>query len=205
MMCSRRVAQGKPASPAGAWLWAPQRRAAPRCNSWPPLPARWVRAASRSRIGSRILDAVDRERDRRRRDGAGRRPRLFAHGTCHRDRVRRRLRRPRRVRHGRGARRVADAARAVRHDSRRRLVREGTRPSRIDAGPAAPGRAPDDGQLVPPCRRAHRRAPKRLGSVAGPTWAEDTLDYARQLANRTDLRVTWITTPPIAFATKIPR
>ena len=42
-------------------------------------------------------------------------------------------------------------------------------------------------------------------AFAGPTWAEDTLDYARQLANRTDLRVTWITTPPIAFATKIPR
>src|SRR6478735_3117162 len=42
-------------------------------------------------------------------------------------------------------------------------------------------------------------------AFAGPTWAEDTLDYARQLANGTDLRVTWITTPPIAFATKIPR
>jgi predicted O-methyltransferase YrrM len=38
-------------------------------------------------------------------------------------------------------------------------------------------------------------------SFAGPTWAEDTVEYARLLASRRDLHVTWVTTPPIAFAT----
>lgn len=38
-------------------------------------------------------------------------------------------------------------------------------------------------------------------SFAGPTWAEDTERYARQLADRSDIDVTWVTTPPIAFAT----
>jgi len=40
-------------------------------------------------------------------------------------------------------------------------------------------------------------------SFAGPTWAEDTFDYARHLAQRSDLSVTWVTTPPIAFARKV--
>lgn len=39
-------------------------------------------------------------------------------------------------------------------------------------------------------------------SFAGPTWAEETFDYARHLAGRSDLSVTWVTTPPIAFAFK---
>ena len=38
-------------------------------------------------------------------------------------------------------------------------------------------------------------------SFAGPNWAEDTVEYARLLASRQDLHVTWVTTPPIAFAT----
>ena len=38
-------------------------------------------------------------------------------------------------------------------------------------------------------------------SFAGPTWAEDTVEYARLLASRQDLHVTWVVTPPIAFAT----
>lgn len=38
-------------------------------------------------------------------------------------------------------------------------------------------------------------------SFAGPTWAEDTFEYAHLLAARPDLYVTWVTTPPIAFAT----
>jgi predicted O-methyltransferase YrrM len=40
-------------------------------------------------------------------------------------------------------------------------------------------------------------------SFAGPTWAEETFAYARHLAGRTDLSVTWVTTPPIAFALKV--
>lgn len=39
-------------------------------------------------------------------------------------------------------------------------------------------------------------------SFAGPNWAEETYDYARHLAGRSDLSVTWVTTPPIAFALK---
>jgi len=38
-------------------------------------------------------------------------------------------------------------------------------------------------------------------SFAGPGWVEDTLEYARLLARRTDLSVVWVTTPPIGFAT----
>ena len=40
-------------------------------------------------------------------------------------------------------------------------------------------------------------------SFAGPNWADDTRAYAEQLAARTDLDVTWVTTPPIAFATRL--
>ncbi len=36
---------------------------------------------------------------------------------------------------------------------------------------------------------------------AGPMWAKDTFEYAHLLAARPDLHVTWVTTPPIAFAT----
>lgn len=39
-------------------------------------------------------------------------------------------------------------------------------------------------------------------AFAGPNWAEETVDYARHLAGRSDLSVTWVTTPPIAFALK---
>ena len=39
---------------------------------------------------------------------------------------------------------------------------------------------------------------------AGPTWAADTLAYARHLASRTDLHVVWVGTPPIAFAIRRP-
>ena len=38
-------------------------------------------------------------------------------------------------------------------------------------------------------------------SFAGATWAEDTFEYARVLARRQDLHMTWVTTPPVAFAT----
>lgn len=37
---------------------------------------------------------------------------------------------------------------------------------------------------------------------AGPTWADDTVTYARGLAARTDLDVSWITSPPLGVATK---
>lgn len=40
-------------------------------------------------------------------------------------------------------------------------------------------------------------------SFAGPHWADDTLEYAHLLASRRDLQVTWVTTPPIAFATSV--
>lgn len=40
-------------------------------------------------------------------------------------------------------------------------------------------------------------------AFAGPNWAEETFDYARHLAGRSDLAVTWVTTPPIAFALKV--
>jgi predicted O-methyltransferase YrrM len=39
-------------------------------------------------------------------------------------------------------------------------------------------------------------------TFAGPDWAADTLEYARELASRSDLDIVWITQPPIAFATK---
>lgn len=39
-------------------------------------------------------------------------------------------------------------------------------------------------------------------SFAGPRWAEETLSYAHHLSGRSDLSVTWVTTPPIAFARK---
>lgn len=39
-------------------------------------------------------------------------------------------------------------------------------------------------------------------AFAGPRWAEDTLEYARLLASRRDLTVTWVTIPPIGFATR---
>ena len=38
-------------------------------------------------------------------------------------------------------------------------------------------------------------------SFAWPTWAKDTFEYAHLLASRTDLHVTWVTSPPIAFGT----
>lgn len=38
-------------------------------------------------------------------------------------------------------------------------------------------------------------------SFAGPNWAKDTIEYAQLLASRPDLHTTWVTTPPIAFAT----
>ena len=41
------------------------------------------------------------------------------------------------------------------------------------------------------------------GSFAGPKWAEETLSYANHLAARSDISVTWVTTPPIAFASKL--
>ncbi|MGA9277293.1 O-methyltransferase [Ilumatobacter sp.] len=37
---------------------------------------------------------------------------------------------------------------------------------------------------------------------AGPTWAVDTVSFARQLAARDDLEISWITTPPVGLATK---
>ena len=40
-------------------------------------------------------------------------------------------------------------------------------------------------------------------AFAGPQWADNTFEYARMLARRTDLRVTWVTTPPVAFATRV--
>lgn len=40
-------------------------------------------------------------------------------------------------------------------------------------------------------------------SFAGPHWADDTLEYVHLLASRRDLQVTWVTTPPIAFATSV--
>jgi len=40
-------------------------------------------------------------------------------------------------------------------------------------------------------------------SFAGSHWGDDTLEYAHLLASRRDLQVTWVTTPPIAFATKV--
>jgi predicted O-methyltransferase YrrM len=40
-------------------------------------------------------------------------------------------------------------------------------------------------------------------SLAGPEWAARTLEYAQQLAARTDLSVNWITMPPVAFATNL--
>lgn len=41
-------------------------------------------------------------------------------------------------------------------------------------------------------------------AFAGSGWAEDTLAYARLLADRPDLSVTWVTVPPIGFATVLP-
>ncbi|NND73383.1 MAG: methyltransferase domain-containing protein [Ilumatobacter sp.] len=38
-------------------------------------------------------------------------------------------------------------------------------------------------------------------AFAGPCWADDTLEYARLLAGRTDLSVVWVENPPIGFAT----
>ena len=40
-------------------------------------------------------------------------------------------------------------------------------------------------------------------SFAGPHWADDTFEYAHLLASRSDLHVTWVTAPPIAFATNV--
>lgn len=37
---------------------------------------------------------------------------------------------------------------------------------------------------------------------AGDDWASTTIEYAQQLAARTDLAVTWVTVPPIGFAIK---
>lgn len=40
-------------------------------------------------------------------------------------------------------------------------------------------------------------------SFAGPDWEDDTLEHAHLLAGRRDLQVTWVTNPPIAFATSV--
>jgi len=40
-------------------------------------------------------------------------------------------------------------------------------------------------------------------SFAGPDWAARTLAYAEQLATRADLSISWITKPPVGFATKL--
>ncbi len=40
-------------------------------------------------------------------------------------------------------------------------------------------------------------------SFAGPSWADETRSYARLLASRNDIKITWITRPPIAFAIKL--
>ncbi len=37
---------------------------------------------------------------------------------------------------------------------------------------------------------------------AGPDWAEETMRYAEQLAQRSDLTVNWITTPPLGVGIK---
>lgn len=39
-------------------------------------------------------------------------------------------------------------------------------------------------------------------AFAGPTWANDTTEYADHLASRRDLDITWVTRPPVAVATK---
>ncbi len=39
-------------------------------------------------------------------------------------------------------------------------------------------------------------------AFAGPAWAEDTMAYARSLAERDDLAMTWITTPPLGLGVK---
>jgi caffeoyl-CoA O-methyltransferase len=38
---------------------------------------------------------------------------------------------------------------------------------------------------------------------AGPTWADDALDYARRLARRRDLAVSWTIRPPLGVAVKL--
>lgn len=38
---------------------------------------------------------------------------------------------------------------------------------------------------------------------AGPSWADETRRYARLLATRDDIKMTWITRPPIGFAVKL--
>ncbi len=38
---------------------------------------------------------------------------------------------------------------------------------------------------------------------AGPSWAEDTLRYAQQLADRRDVSVNWITEPPLGVGVKV--
>jgi predicted O-methyltransferase YrrM len=39
---------------------------------------------------------------------------------------------------------------------------------------------------------------------AGPTWADDALDYAKRLAARRDLAVSWTICPPLGVAVKLP-
>jgi predicted O-methyltransferase YrrM len=38
---------------------------------------------------------------------------------------------------------------------------------------------------------------------AGPNWSVDTINYASELAAREDLRVQWISSPPVGFAVKL--
>ena len=40
-------------------------------------------------------------------------------------------------------------------------------------------------------------------SFAGEDWADKTTRYAHTLAERTDLQITWLQSPPIAFAIKV--
>lgn len=38
-------------------------------------------------------------------------------------------------------------------------------------------------------------------NFAGRGWAAHTVDYARLLARRPDIQMTWVTNPPVGFAT----
>ena len=46
-------------------------------------------------------------------------------------------------------------------------------------------------------------ARKDWAKFAGPTWADDALEYARQLAARRDLAVSWTIRPPLGVAVKL--
>jgi SAM-dependent methyltransferase len=93
---------------------------------------------------------------------------------------------------------------ACRRGPRRRLVRIWSSAPSSHAWAPSTRWTTDDAEwflLVEALTGAPRNDWERF---AGPTWADDALDYAKRLAARRDLAVSWTICPPLGVAVKLP-